>query len=180
VFGFSPRLRFDLVVNNLAAWALSTGRLHLKSTGNAWRPIIHIEDIARAFLSVIEAPRTVVHNQVFNVAPRGENYRIIDLARLVRDTIPGSRLEYADGAEPDKRSYRVDGSKLLRTLQSFQTNWTARKGIEELHDAFVGTGLKQSDFEGIRFKRIAHIRHLISQNLLGRDLRWTEGERRAA
>src|SRR2546428_11984010 len=115
-YGVSPRLRFDLVLNNLVAWALTTGRVYIKSDGTPWRPIVHIEDISRAVLAVLDAPRETVHNQVFNVGSSSENYQICDLAGIVRDTVPGCRIEYASDAGPDPRCYRVDFSKLAQTL----------------------------------------------------------------
>src|SRR5574341_1557925 len=115
-YGVSPRLRFDLVLNNLVAWAVTTGRVYIKSDGTPWRPIVHIEDISRALIAALHAPREVVHNQAFNVGRNEENYQIRDLAKIVEDLVPDCRVEYAEGGEPDKRSYRVDFSKLAHTL----------------------------------------------------------------
>ena len=114
-YGVSPRLRFDIVLNNLVAWAVTTGRIHLKSDGTPWRPIVHIEDISRAFLAVLEAPRELVHNQVFNVGRTDENFQIRELAEIVAETVPGCRIEFAEGAGPDTRSYRVDFGKIARS-----------------------------------------------------------------
>jgi nucleoside-diphosphate-sugar epimerase len=171
-YGVSPRLRFDLVLNNLVAWAFTTGRIYLKSDGTPWRPIVHIEDISRAFLAVLQAPRDRIHNEAFNVGRTEENYRIRELAEIVAETIPGCRIEYAPDAGPDKRNYRVDCSKIAQNLPEFQPSWNARKGAHELVEAYRKSGLVLEDFEGPRFKRIAHIRALLSEGSLDETLRW--------
>lgn len=171
-YGLSPRLRFDLVVNNLTAWAFTTGRVYLKSDGSPWRPIVHVEDIGRAYIAALQAPRELVHDAAFNVGTTTENYQIRELAEIVRDVVPGCRLEYAPDAGPDKRCYRVDCSKIARTLHDFKPQWTARRGIEELYLAYKAIGLKLEDFEGPRFMRIAHVRKLVAEGLLDQDLRW--------
>ena len=125
-YGVSPRLRFDIVLNNLVAWAYTTGRVYIKSDGTPWRPIVHIEDIARAFIATLEAPRDVIHNQAFNVGVNEENYRVRDLAEIVRETVPGCRVEYATDAEPDRRSYRVDFSKIAAALPQFRPQMVRR------------------------------------------------------
>src|SRR5438132_8133481 len=147
-YGVSPRLRFDLVLNNLVAWASTTGRVYIKSDGTPWRPIVHIQDISRAVLAVLDAPRETVHNQVFNVGSSSENYQIRDLAEIVRDTVPGCRIEYASDAGPDPRCYRVDFSKLAQTLPHFKPQWNARSGAEELYVAYRKAGLRLDEFEG--------------------------------
>jgi nucleoside-diphosphate-sugar epimerase len=171
-FGVSPRLRFDLVLNNLVAWACSTSRIFIKSDGTPWRPIVHIEDISRAFLAILEAPIESVHNQAFNVGRNEDNYRVRELADIVKETVPGTEIEYAADAGPDKRCYRVDCSKIRRVLPNFQPVWDARKGAKELYDAFTSIGLKVEDFEGVRYKRIAHIKSLIASGILDESLRW--------
>jgi nucleoside-diphosphate-sugar epimerase len=180
-FGVSPRLRFDLVANNLTAWAVATGDIHLKSDGSPWRAIVHIEDIARAFLAVCEAPREKVHMQAFNVGSTGENYRVIEIARLVEEAVPGARIRFAPNAGPDPRCYRVNCDKLSRTLPEARTRWTARQGIEQLRDAFLRHGgVRVEDFEGARFQRVAHVRSLLTANLLTGALRWADAEGRQA
>jgi nucleoside-diphosphate-sugar epimerase len=171
-YGVSPRLRFDLVLNNLVAWAMTTGRVLIKSDGTPWRPIVHIEDISRAFLAAIEAPREVIHNRAFNVGRSEENYQIRDLADIVKATVPNCRIEYADGAGPDKRCYRVDFSRVTKALPSFQPQWTARRGAQQLYEAYRRVGLRLEDFEGARYMRIDHIRGLLASGKLDASLRW--------
>jgi nucleoside-diphosphate-sugar epimerase len=178
-YGVSSRLRFDLVLNNLVAWAFTTGRVYLKSDGTPWRPIVHIEDIARAFIAVLHAPRETIHNQAFNVGLSTENYRIRELAEIVKETVPGCRIEYAKDAGPDKRCYRVDCSKLVHTLPAFKPQWNARKGAKQLYEAYRKIGLRLEDFEGPRYKRIAHIKQLLSENRLHATLRWKKRQRLA-
>ncbi len=171
-FGVSPRLRFDLVLNNLVAWAYATGQVYIKSDGTPWRPIVHIEDISRAFVAVLHAPLDLVHNEAFNVARNEDNYRIRELADIVKETVPGCRIEYAKDAGPDKRCYRVDASKIKKVLPDFKPVWDARKGARELLDAYQKIGLKLEDFEGPRYKRIDHIKMLISSGRIDTSLRW--------
>jgi nucleoside-diphosphate-sugar epimerase len=172
-YGVSPRLRFDIVLNNLVAWAVTTGRIHLKSDGTPWRPIVHIEDISRAFLAVLEAPRSAVHGEVFNVGRTDENFQIRELAAIVADTVPGCRLEFAEGAGPDARSYRVDFSKIARAVPAFRPRWTAREGARQLYDAYRSSGLRLEEFEGPRYRRIDQIRRLLETGRLDASLRWS-------
>jgi len=173
-YGVSPRLRFDLAVNNLVAWALTTGLVYLKSDGTAWRPFVHIEDMSRAFLAVLEAPREKVHNEAFNVGRPEENYRIRDVAEIVVETVPGSRVEYAEGAEPDTRCYKVDSSKIAKTLPGYQPQWTVRRGAQELYEAYQQVGLKLEEFEGPRYRRISQIKELLDSGRLDENFRWRE------
>jgi nucleoside-diphosphate-sugar epimerase len=171
-YGVSPRLRFDIVLNNLVAWAFTSGKVLLKSDGTPWRPIVHIEDISRAFLAVLAAPRGVVTAQAFNVGRNDQNYRIRDIAQIVKETVPGCEITIAEGAGPDKRNYRADFSKIARVLPSFQPRWDARKGARQLHEAYRAIGLKLEDFEGPRYRRIDQIKLLMATGKLGSDLRW--------
>jgi nucleoside-diphosphate-sugar epimerase len=173
-YGVSPRLRFDLVLNNLVAWAYTTGLVYLKSDGRPWRPVVHIEDISRAFKAALEAPRESVHLEAFNVGNLGENYRISELAEIVRQTVPGSRVEFASDASPDLRCYRVDFTKITKRLPGFQATWTAARGAQELCEAYRKVGLKLEDFEGERYKRIAHIKHLLASGQVDASLRRVE------
>jgi len=171
-YGLSPRLRFDLVLNNLTAWAYTTGLVRLKSDGTPWRPLVHVEDICRAFVAVLAAPKDRMRGEAFNVGITEENYRIRELAEIVRDTVPGSRVEFAPGAGPDKRCYRVDCGKLKRDLPDFKPQWDVRKGAVQLYDAYRRHGLRPADFEGVRYKRIDHIRHLMEAGLVDNNLYW--------
>lgn len=170
-YGVSPRLRFDIVLNNLVAWAVTEGLIFLKSDGSPWRPIVHIEDISRAFLAGLTAPAETVWNEAFNVGSTEHNYRIRDIAEIVTKVVPNSRLSFAGDAGPDKRSYRVDFSKLARVLPKAAPQWDVRKGAEQLYAAFAGAGLTSVEFEGPRYQRIAHIRQAIAKGLLEPDLR---------
>jgi nucleoside-diphosphate-sugar epimerase len=171
-FGVSPRLRFDLVLNNLVAWAFTTGKVFIKSDGTPWRPIVHIADISRAFIAVLKSPIELTHNEAFNVARNEDNYRIRELADIVKETVPNTVIEYAKDAGPDKRCYRVDSTKIMTTLSAFKPAWDARKGAAELLGAYKNVGLKLDDFEGPKYKRIDHIKMLMNSGLLGADLRW--------
>jgi nucleoside-diphosphate-sugar epimerase len=171
-YGVSSRLRFDLVLNNLTAWAYCTGKVLLKSDGTPWRPVVHIEDMSRAFCAVLEAPREKVHNEAFNVGRTSENYRIRELAEIVEATVPGSKVEMAGEAGPDARDYRVNCDKILSVLPNFQPVWTAVAGAEELRLAYEKVGVALDDFEGPRYRRLAHIKALIDEGRLGTDLRW--------
>ena len=170
-YGVSPRHRCDLVLNNLVAWAYTKGCVHIKSDGTPWRPLVHIEDIARAFLAVLTGPREVVHNQALNVGQTDENYRIRELAEIVREVVPGSRVEYAQGGGPDSRCYRVDFSKIQRLLPEFKPQWNARSGAEDLYAAYRSVGLVFEDCEGPRFKRIDHLKRLLATGQVDATLR---------
>lgn len=171
-YGFSPRLRFDVVLNNLVAWAFTSGKVMLKSDGTPWRPIVHIEDISRAVIAVLGAPREVVHAQAFNVGRSDQNFRIREIAEIVKETVPGCEVTFADSAGPDLRNYRADFSKIARVLPAFQPQWDARKGARQLYDAFREIGLALEDFEGPRYRRIDQLRDLMRAGHLDDDLRW--------
>lgn len=175
-YGVSPRLRLDIVLNDLVASAYVTGKVYIKSDGTPWRPIVHIRDITAAILSVLEAPREVVHNQVFNVGRTDENYRIRELADIVAQTAPGCRVEYAPGGGPDKRCYRVSCEKIGRVLPNFRPQWTARKGAQELYEAYRSVGLTAEDLEGGRYLRIRCIQSLLKAGQLDDSLHWTGKE----
>jgi nucleoside-diphosphate-sugar epimerase len=171
-YGVSPRLRFDVVLNNLVAWAFTSGKVFLKSDGTPWRPIVHIEDIGRAFLAVLAAPREVVHAQAFNVGRNDQNYRIREIAEIVKETVPGCEIAFAEDAGPDKRNYRADFTKIARALPAFRPEWDARKGARQLYDAYRAIGLKLEDFEGPRYRRIDQLKRLLAEGHLAPDLRW--------
>lgn len=171
-YGVSPRLRCDIVLNNLTAWAVATGKVRIKSDGTPWRPIVHVEDICRAFLAVLAAPREAVHAQAFNVGRKEENYRIRELAEIVRETVPGCSVELAGGAIFDARNYRVDCSKIASAVPTFQPRWTARQGAKQLYETFRQTGITVDEFEGFRFSRIGQIKKLLAERRLDAELRW--------
>ncbi len=179
-YGVSPRLRFDIVLNNLVAWAHTTGKIHLKSDGSPWRPIVHIEDISRAFIAALEAPEEAVFNEAFNVGQTAHNYRIRDLAEIVAQVVPGCTLEFAQDAGPDKRSYRVSFEKIKRKLPAFKPQWDARMGAEQLYKAYRASGVTLEEFEGPRYQRIGHIKKLLAERVLNDDLRHAVSVQRAA
>jgi nucleoside-diphosphate-sugar epimerase len=176
-YGLSPRLRFDIVLNNLVAWAVTEGRIYLKSDGSPWRPIVHIEDISRAFMAVLDAPVDIVRDQAFNVGSSSANYRIRDIAEIVAAVVPGCRIEFAPDAGPDTRSYRVSFEKLARLLTAAKPRWDARAGAEQLYAAYASAHLTLAEFEGPRYQRIAHIRQLIADGILDGSLRHLQAER---
>ena len=173
-YGVSPRIRFDLVLNNLVAWAVTTGQIHMKSDGTPWRPITHIEDISRAFIAVLHAEPDKVRNEAFNVGVTAHNYQIRDLAEIVAEVVPGCRVTYADGAGPDKRCYRVNCDKIARVLPEFQPQWDARKAAKQLYEAYLASGLTLEEFEGPRYQRIAHLRKLIAEKVIDTSMRHIE------
>lgn len=175
-YGLSPRLRFDLVINNLTAWAYTTGKVRLKSDGMPWRPVVHVEDIAAAYIAALEAPEDAVRNRAFNVGATSENYRIRELAEIVRDVVPGSEVTFAEDAAPDKRNYRVDCGRIARELPGFKPQWTARRGVVQLYEAFRRSNLTLEQFEGETFNRIAHVKKLVREGALDEGLFFTARE----
>ena len=173
-YGVSPMIRFDLVLNNLVAWASATGRVHIKSDGTPWRPVVHVEDIGRAYLAVLRAPTEDVHLQAFNVGSSAENYQVREIADFVRETVPGAVIEYATDGGPDKRCYRVNFEKIRTVLKEFRPHWTARRGAIEVYELMQQLGLNKSDFEGARFSRVDHLKHLARTNRVDDELRLIE------
>ncbi len=171
-YGLSPRLRGDLVVNNLTGYALTKGEVLMKSDGTPWRPLVHIEDISRAFKAALEAPVEKVHNEAFNVGSTKENYRIREVAEIIADVVPNSKITYAEGAGPDKRCYRVTCDKLVETLPDAKPQWTVRRGAEELYQAYKAHGLTLEEFESSRYLRIKHVSSLQESGRLDSNLRW--------
>ena len=171
-YGVSPRLRLDIVLNDLVASAYTTGRVYVKSDGTPWRPIVHIRDIVGAALAVLEAPREAISNQTFNVGRSEENYRVRELAAIVTDAVPGSRVEYAPGGGPDKRCYRINFDKIHRLVPGFKPQWTAREGARELYEAYRAEGLTREHVESSRYIRVKHLQHLLQGGLLDASLRW--------
>jgi nucleoside-diphosphate-sugar epimerase len=172
--GLSPRHRGDLVVNSLTAFAFATGEVLMQSDGTPWRPLVHIEDISRAFIGMLEAPREKVHGEAFNIGADTENYQIRDVARIVEQVVPGSRIALAQGAGPDRRSYRVSFAKLARAFPELTPTWTVRASAEQMLDAYRSCELRIEDFQGSRFMRIAHLKELMAAGRLDDSLRWRE------
>ncbi len=175
VYGVSPRLRFDLVVNNLTAWATATGQIRMKSDGSPWRPLIHVDDVCTAFLAALEAPREAIHNEAFNVGSSTENYQVRDVAKIVGDVVPNCEVSFADGASPDSRSYRVGFDKIAGHL-GWSAKWNVREGAEQVYDALRGLDLTPDVFEGERYSRIAHLKALLAEGNITPDLRWNAAE----
>ena len=170
-YGVSPRLRLDIVVNNLTAVAMTTGEVKMQSDGSPWRPMVHIEDISRAFLAMLEAPRELIHNEAFNVGRTEDNVQIREIAEMVREAVPGSRVSFAEGAGPDIRDYRVDFAKLHTTFPDLKMRWTVRDGIDELAAAYARYGLTYEDFVSSRYVRLRRIRELLEAGLVDEMLR---------
>lgn len=171
-YGFSPRLRADIVLNNLTAWACTTGRIRIMSDGTPWRPIVHIEDISQAFVLSLAAPRETIHNQAFNVGANTENYRVSDLANIVCETVPNSTVEYAGQGRPDPRNYRVDFTKISKLLPEYKPKWNARLGAQQLRQAYHAFGLTLQEFEGRKYIRLNQLKHLLGADLLDEQLHW--------
>ncbi len=170
VYGVSPALRLDIVVNNLSAWAVATGRIELLSDGTPWRPQVHVNDVCNAFVAALEAPRDLVHDEAFNVGRSGENYQVRDIAGIVGEIVPEATLRVPDAAGPDTRSYRVDFSKIEDTLTSYTPEWTVRTGVQSLVEAFVDAGLAEKDF--VRYTRLATIEREVGAGRLTPELTW--------
>lgn len=173
-YGASPRLRLDIVLNDLVASALTTGSVLIKSDGTPWRPIVHIRDIIAAAMAALEAPQGAIHNQTFNVGRMEENYRIRELADIVAETVPGCHVDYAPGGGPDTRCYRINCEKITRLLPAFRPQWTARKGALELYQAYKRAGLTREDLGGDRYTRLRRIRALLKAGELDSSLRWPD------
>lgn len=171
-YGLSPCLRVDLVVNSLVGYAYTTGEVLIQSDGSPWRPLVHVEDICRAFIAVLEAPRERIHNQAFNVGRNVENYRISEVAELVRQVVPGSAIKYAEGGGPDPRCYRVNCDKIAKALPDLQFKWTVARGVEQLFNAYRRYGLTTDEFLGTKYLRMRRIKQLQSEGLLDDSLRW--------
>ena len=173
-YGVSPRLRLDIVLNNLVGSAVASGEVRLQSDGMAWRPLIHVEDMARACLAVLEAPREAIHGEAFNTGSPDANYLVRDLAEIVAEVVDGAQVSFAEGAGTDPRSYQVDFSKVMSALPSFRCEWDARKGAASLASAYRAASMDEAMFAGDRFTRLARIRTLLAEGRLDGDLRWQE------
>lgn len=177
VYGVSPMLRVDLVVNNLVGWAYTSGKIRIMSDGSPWRPLIHVQDICKAFIAALKAPRDLIHNQVFNVGRDNGNYRIRDIGEAIKRVMPHCRIEYTGEHGVDTRSYRVDFSKFSRVLSNyFKPAWNIEKGIKELLDSYRRAGFTENDFQGDRFTRLKTIKKLLGENRVDEFLFWRKGE----
>jgi nucleoside-diphosphate-sugar epimerase len=174
VYGLSPRMRFDTVLNDLMGTAMTTRKVRLHSDGRPWRPVVHVEDVARAFRAVLEAPREAVHNQAFNTGADHLNHQILELAEIVIKTVPKCELEILARPGADQRTYKADFGKFARTFPTFEFKWTARAGAEELLEGFRRVGLTLDHFEDKRFTRLKWLRHLLDSKRLDGSLRWLE------
>jgi nucleoside-diphosphate-sugar epimerase len=174
VFGVSPRLRLDIVLNNLAAWSHTTGRIRLLSDGMSWRPLVHVEDVARVTLALLEAPADLVRGQAYNIGSDAQNYLIRDLADVLSGST-GCEVEFAPESSPDERSYRVDFSRLESTFPGLALGWDAERGARELVAAYHSVGLTAEQFEGDRYVRLRRLRSLLAADALDADLRWRDG-----
>lgn len=173
-YGVSPRIRFDVVLNNLSAWAYTTGKVHMKSDGTPWRPVVHIEDISRAIIAALKSPREVIHNLAVNVGINSENYQIRELADFVRQTIPDCEISFADDASPDLRNYRVNFDKYESTFPDFKLQWNALDGAHSIYESYQRFGLEKDEYEGPKYKRIAQLKSLIASGQLDDTMRWTK------
>jgi nucleoside-diphosphate-sugar epimerase len=172
-YGISPRLRCDLVVNNLTGWAYTTGKIRIMSDGSPWRPAIHVEDFSRAFLACLEAPTELIHNEAFNVGQNSENYRIRDIADIVKEIIPRCEIEYTNEHGLDTRTYRVNFDKISTVLKEFfKPKWTVRKGVEQLYEAFKAHGLTKEEFLGNKYTRLNQLKKLLEDKKINSDLFW--------
>ena len=171
-YGFSAKMRFDLVLNNLTACAFTSGQVRLKSNGDAWRPVIHVEDISRAFLAILHAEEEKICNKVFNVGRSNENYRVLELAEIVQKLVPNSKIKFSKKANPDPRTYKVNCDLLPHTLPDYKPVWNVEMGVGEMVDSFKRLGLGQTDFKGIKYMRVEHIKMLIRNGQLEPSLRW--------
>lgn len=171
-FGLSPRLRLDIVVNNLTAWAATTGKIKIMSDGSPWRPLVHIRDISQAALTLMTAPVEKMHDQPFNIGLNSENYRVREIAEIIGEIVPGCEIEFTGEASPDQRSYQVDFDKFHTTFPDSGLRWTVPEGVRELYDAFVQHDLKLADFEGSRYIRLKTLQDHMDSERLDNELRW--------
>lgn len=171
-YGFSPRLRFDIVVNNLVGWAVTTREVKLMSDGRAWRPLVHVEDMSRAFAAALFAPRERVHDTALNVGREEDNYQVRSIAEAVAEVVPDCRVTFADVVSADNRNYNVSFARLRQRLPEFQPRWDVRKGIHQLYQAFRAHSLTYEQFAGRDFTRLKQLQHLLDRDELRGDLTW--------
>jgi len=171
-YGISPKLRVDLVVNNLVGWALTTGQIKILSDGTPWRPLIHAEDIARAFIAVIEAPKEVIKGEAFNVGKNSENYQVKDIATMIKAVLPDCEIIITGEHGPDSRTYKVNFDKIGRMLQGFDPQWNLKKGIEQIVNYYKQYGMSSNKFNDRYFIRLKQIKYLVDKGLVDSTLYW--------
>jgi nucleoside-diphosphate-sugar epimerase len=174
VYGVSPRLRLDIVLNNLVGWAVTTGKIRILSDGTPWRPIVHVEDVAQAFALVLEAPLPLVHNQAFNVGSNAQNFCVREIAEAVGRVAKECEIQFGGETGPDPRNYRVDFTKLARAFPEFRPRWDVDLGARELYDAYREAGMSLEDFQGRKYTRLKQLRFLLDTARLDGTLRWAE------
>jgi nucleoside-diphosphate-sugar epimerase len=172
VYGLSPRMRFDTVLNDLVGSAVTTGRVVLQGDGSPWRPVVHVEDVARSFQAVLEAPREAVHDEAFNTGADSLNYRIGDLAEIVVEAVPGVELEVLARPSADQRTYKADFGKFARTFPGFEFKWSPSTGARDLAEQLRGAGLTDEVYRGPRFVRLRWLEQLLEARRLDDSLRW--------
>lgn len=174
VYGASPRMRFDTVFNDLMGAAVTRGKVTVYSDGKPWRPVVHVEDVARAFHAVLAAPLADVHNQAFNTGANYLNHQVIELADIAVRTVPGAVLEVLARPGADQRTYKSDFGKFARTFPDFRFLWTAASGARQLYETFTALRLDDDTFVDRRFTRLKWLRHLLDGGELDQGLRWAE------
>ena len=174
IYGVSPRMRFDTVLNDLVGAGASTGKITLYSDGKPWRPVVHIEDVARAFIAVLQAPRVLIHGEAFNIGANHLNHQIRELAEIAATTVPGCQLEISAHPGADQRTYKADFRKFARTFPQFEFQWTASKGARQLYDTFRASSLTEALYRDKRFTRLKWLQHLLDQQMLNGSLRWSK------
>lgn len=180
VYGLSPRMRFDTVLNNFMGSAFTTGRVEVHSDGTPWRPVVHVQDVARYFKLMLEAPLQDIHNEAFNMGVESLNLQVREIAEIAVEAVPGAQLTMTPKPGADQRTYKADFSKFSRTFPDFEFQWTARKGAQELYEAFRAIALKFEDFTDKRFTRLRWLDHLLEAGMLDDQLRWRTSQPRVA
>jgi nucleoside-diphosphate-sugar epimerase len=174
VYGISPRLRTDIVLNNLVGWAFTTNEIRLMSDGTPWRPVIHIEDIGNAFMAALIAPEELVKGQIFNVGEK-ESYRIKDMAEMIKKIIGKCQISYAKNASKDERSYRVNSDKFRKALKDYYIEkWEIKKGIADLYSNYKRYHLTSQQFGKDKYARLAHLKKLILNKKINKRLYWVK------
>lgn len=170
-YGASPRMRFDIVLNNLSGWAWTIKEIKMNSDGTPWRPLVHILDICKAIICTLEAPRDVIHNQIFNVGDTNGNYQVKQIAEIVADVFTGCQLSFGKH-DPDNRSYRVSFDKINKNLPGFKCEWDARRGAQQLYNVFKQIDMTREEFESRGFTRLKQLEYLIRTQQIDQDFFW--------